>query len=123
MWSCDWIGSGVGGCCVYVHGRHHNHNKINNPKSKTGLKASVQAQGWGTEADARLQALNGKRVAVGADFNPRCVRGRVCVCVRVMCLQDLGAGDGVWGVLSGCMTVSPHPTSYTHITFNYTQHI
>lgn len=58
----------------------------------------MQAQGWGTEADARLQALNGKRVAVGADFNPRCVRGRVCVCVCVMCLQDLGAGDGVWGV-------------------------
>ena len=40
----------------------------------TGLKAAVQAQGWATEADARLQALNGKRVAVGADFNPRFVR-------------------------------------------------
>lgn len=45
----------------------------------TGLRASVAAQGWATEAEARLQALNGKRVAVGGDFNPRCVLVFVCV--------------------------------------------
>lgn len=96
----------------------HKATRLNQPvhphvpnNNNTGLKAAVQAQGWATEADARLQALNGKRVAVGADFNPRCVRAccwfvRVGVWVGVVYARAMG---GLLAVLTTLTPAAPPP--------------
>lgn len=41
------------------------------PANYAALKASLKAQGWTSECDARLNGLNGKKLAIGTDFNPR----------------------------------------------------
>jgi DNA topoisomerase-1 len=49
------------------------------------LKAALRAEGWDKDLEARLQALNGKRVAIGADFDPRTGQ-----------LAEKRAGEVVW---------------------------
>jgi hypothetical protein len=39
--------------------------------SYAGLRANVRGVSWMGDLEARLQAINGRKIAVGTDFDPR----------------------------------------------------
>lgn len=65
--------------------------------SYAGLRANVRGVSWMGDLEARLQAINGRKIAVGTDFDPRTgelAEKRVGMGVRGRGVGGKGEGGG-----------------------------